>query len=435
MSYFPNVDTIQYEGAKTDNPFAFRHYNPDEVVMGKTMKEHLRFAVAYWHTMTQDGSDPFGSPVNQRTWFGETPMETAKNRVDAFFEILTKLGVEYFCFHDVDVAPEGDSLEEFFQNLDEITDLIKEKMDETGIKLLWNTANMFSHPRFVHGAASSNNADVFAYAAAQVKKGLDISKKLGGENYVFWGGREGYESLLNTDMKFEQDNIARLFKMAIAYGEKIGHKPQFLLEPKPKEPSKHQYDFDAATTMAFIQKYGLEGNFKLNLEANHATLAGHTFEHELNVARCYDALGSIDANQGDTLLGWDTDEFPTNIYDTTLAMYEILENGGIAPGGINFDSKVRRSSFEMEDLFLAHIAGMDTFARGLKTAAALKEDRFFDDIKEKRYASYKEGIGAKIVADEENLETLTEYALEHDDITNESNHLEYVKSRLNDYLV
>lgn len=434
MSYFPNVDTIQYEGAKTDNPFAFRHYNPDEVVMGKTMKEHLRFAVAYWHTMTQDGSDPFGSPVNQRTWFGETPMETAKNRVDAFFEILTKLGVEYFCFHDVDVAPEGDSLEEFFQNLDEITDLIKEKMDETGIKLLWNTANMFSHPRFVHGAASSNNADVFAYAAAQVKKGLDISKKLGGENYVFWGGREGYESLLNTDMKFEQDNIARLFKMAIVYGEKIGHKPQFLLEPKPKEPSKHQYDFDAATTMAFIQKYGLEGDFKLNLEANHATLAGHTFEHELNVARCYDALGSIDANQGDTLLGWDTDEFPTNIYDTTLAMYEILENGGIAPGGINFDSKVRRSSFEMEDLFLAHIAGMDTFARGLKTAAALKEDRFFDDIKEKRYASYKEGIGAKIVADEENLETLTEYALEHDDITNESNHLEYVKSRLNDYI-
>lgn len=434
MSYFPNVDTIQYEGAKTENPFAFRHYNPDEVVMGKTMKEHLRFAVAYWHTMTQDGSDPFGSPVNQRTWFGETPMETAKNRVDAFFEILTKLGVEYFCFHDVDVAPEGDSLEEFFQNLDEITDLIKEKMDETGIKLLWNTANMFSHPRFVHGAASSSNADVFAYAAAQVKKGLDISKKLGGENYVFWGGREGYESLLNTDMKFEQDNIARLFKMAIAYGEKIGHKPQFLLEPKPKEPSKHQYDFDAATTMAFIQKYGLEGDFKLNLEANHATLAGHTFEHELNVARCYDALGSIDANQGDTLLGWDTDEFPTNIYDTTLAMYEILENGGIAPGGINFDSKVRRSSFEMEDLFLAHIAGMDTFARGLKTAAALKEDRFFDDIKEKRYASYKEGIGAKIVADEENLETLTEYALEHDDITNESNHLEYVKSRLNDYI-
>ena len=435
MSYFSTVDKIKYEGVTTENPMAFRHYNPSEMVMGKTMKEHLRFAVAYWHTMTQDGSDPFGSPTNIRTWEGSTPMETAKNRVEAFFEILEKLGVDYFCFHDVDIAPEGDSLEEFFNNIDEITDLIKEKMDQTGIKLLWNTANMFSHPRYVNGAASSNSAEVFAYAAAQVKKGLDISKKLGGENYVFWGGREGYESLLNTDMKFEQDNIARLFKMAVAYGEKIGHKPQFLIEPKPKEPSKHQYDFDAATTMAFIQKYGLEGDFKLNLEANHATLAGHTFEHEMNVARCYDALGSIDANQGDMLLGWDTDEFPTNIYDTTLAMYEILENGGIAPGGINFDSKVRRSSFEMEDLLLAHIAGMDTFARGLKAAAKLKEERFFDDLKDKRYASYNEGIGARILSDEETLESLTEYSLQNGDIKLESSHLEFVKSRLNDYLV
>jgi xylose isomerase len=398
MSYFSTVDKIKYEGVTTENPMAFRHYNPSEMVMGKTMKEHLRFAVAYWHTMTQDGSDPFGSPTNIRTWAGSTPMETAKNRVEAFFEILEKLGVEYFCFHDVDIAPEGDSLEEFFNNIDEITDLIKD-------------------------------------AAAQVKKGLDISKKLGGENYVFWGGREGYESLLNTDMKFEQDNIARLFKMAVGYGEKIGHKPQFLIEPKPKEPSKHQYDFDAATTMAFIQKYGLEGDFKLNLEANHATLAGHTFEHEMNVARCYDALGWIDANQGDMLLGWDTDEFPTNIYDTTLAMYEILENGGIAPGGINFDSKVRRSSFEMEDLLLAHIAGMDTFARGLKAAAKLKEERFFDDLKDKRYASYNEGIGARILSDEETLESLTEYSLQNGDIKLESSHLEFVKSRLNDYLV
>ncbi|MFT4245111.1 MAG: xylose isomerase [Micrococcaceae bacterium] len=435
MSYFPKVEKVKFEGVTTKNPFAFRHYNPEEMILGKSMKEHLRFAVAYWHTMTADGSDPFGAPTNIRTWESETPMETAKNRVDAFFEILEKLDVEYFCFHDVDIAPEGDSLEEFLANIDEITDLIKEKMDKTGIKLLWNTANMFSNPRFVHGAASSNNADVFAYSAAQVKKGLDISKKLGGKNYVFWGGREGYESLLNTDMKLEQDNIARLFKMAIAYGEKIGHKPQFLLEPKPMEPSSHQYDFDAATTMAFIQKYGLEGDFKLNLEANHATLAGHTFEHELNVARVYDSLGSIDANHGEVMLGWDTDEFPTNIYDTTLAMYEILENGGIAPGGINFDSKVRRTSFEMDDLLLAHIAGMDTFARGLKAATKLKEDRFLDDLKEKRYASYSTGIGAKITADKEDLESLTDYALEHDDIKNESNHLEYVKSRFNDYLV
>lgn len=435
MSYFPRVEKIKYEGVKTKNPFAFRHYNPEEVVAGKTMKEHLRFAVAYWHTMTQDGSDPFGLPTNQRTWFGATEMDTARNRVEAFFEILEKLGAEYFCFHDVDIAPEGNSLAEFYKNLDEITDLIKEKMDQTGIKLLWNTANMFSHPRYVNGAASTNNADVFAYAAAQVKKGLDISKKLGGENYVFWGGREGYETLLNTDMAFEQDNIARLFKMAISYGEKINHKPQFLIEPKPKEPSKHQYDFDAATALQFIQKYGLEGEFKLNLEANHATLAGHTFEHEIEVARTNDALGSLDANQGDVLLGWDTDEFPTNVYDVTLAMYGVLENGGIAPGGINFDSKVRRSSFEMEDLFLAHIAGMDTFARGLKAAAKLKEERFFDDLKEKRYASFKEGIGASIVSDKENLESLTDYAMKLKDIQLESSHIEYVKSCLNDYLV
>lgn len=435
MSYFPNVEKIKYEGPQTTNPFAFRHYNPEEVIAGKTMKDHLRFAIAYWHTMTQDGSDPFGLPVNQRTWFGATEMETARNRVVAFFEILEKLGAEYFCFHDVDIALEGDSLEEFYKNLDEITDLIKEQMDRTGIKLLWNTANMFSNPRYINGAASTNNADVFAYAAAQVKKGLDISKKLGGENYVFWGGREGYETLLNTDMAFEQDNIARLFKMAVAYGNKINHKPQFLIEPKPKEPSKHQYDFDAATALQFIQKYGLASDFKLNLEANHATLAGHTFEHEIEVARINQALGSLDANQGDVLLGWDTDEFPTNVYDVTLAMYGVLENGGIAPGGINFDSKVRRSSFAMEDLFLAHIAGMDTFARGLKAAVKLKEDRFFDELKEKRYASFQTGIGASIISDQEDLESLTEYALKLEDIQLESSHIEYVKSRLNDYLV
>ncbi|OTN93997.1 xylose isomerase [Enterococcus faecium] len=435
MSHFPMIKEVKYEGPRTENSFAYRHYDPEQEILGKPMKEHLRFAAAYWHTMTQDGSDPFGDPVNIRSWEGENPLETAKNRVEVFFELLEKLHIEYFCFHDVDIAPAGDSLEEFFQNIDAITDLIKEKMEQTGIKLLWNTANLFSHPRFVHGAASSSNAEVFAYAAAQVKKGLDVSKKLNGKNYVFWGGREGYESLLNTDMRFEQDNIARLFKMAVAYGEKIEHKPQFLIEPKPKEPSKHQYDFDAATTMAFIQKYDLSGDFKLNLEANHATLAGHTFEHELTVARCYDALGSIDANQGDLLLGWDTDEFPTNIYDTTLAMYEILKNGGIAPGGINFDSKVRRSSFEMEDLLLAHIAGMDTFARGLKAAARLIEEEFFETIKEKRYASYKSGVGERIIMDQEDLESLTEYALVHDQIKNESSHLEWIKSRLNDYLV
>lgn len=435
MTYFPTVDTIKYEGTESTNPFAFRHYNPEEIVLGKTMKEHLRFSVAYWHTFTQDGSDPFGAAVNQRTWLTDDPMETAKNRVEAAFEFFTKLGVDYFCFHDMDIAPYGNSLDEFFSNLDIITDLIKEKMDETGIKLLWNTADRHSNPIYVHGAASSSNAEVFAMSAAQVKKGIDLSKKLGGKNFVFWGGREGYENLLNTDMKLEEENIAYLYQMAIDYSNKIGHeKLIFLLEPKPKEPMKHQYDFDAATTMSFLQKYNLTDRFKLNLEANHATLAGHTFEHEMNVARNYNALGSLDANQGDVLLGWDTDEFPTDLYAATLTMYEVLENGGIEPGGINFDAKVRRTSFEMEDLFLAHIAGMDTFAKALKVAAKLKEDRFLEEIKEERYASYKTGIGSEITSKKVDLESLTAYALKHDQIENKSSHIEHIKSKLNDYL-
>lgn len=435
MAYFSSIDKIKYEGPESTNPFAFRHYNPEEVVLGKTMREHLRFSVAYWHTFTQDGSDPFGKGVNQRNWLTYDPMETAKNRVEAAFEFFEKLGVDYFCFHDMDVAPYGKSLEEFFANLDTITDLIQEKMNQTGIKLLWNTADRHTNPIYVHGAASSSNADVYAISAAQVKKGIDISKKLGGKNFVFWGGREGYENLLNTDMKLEEENIARLYHMAINYSNKIGHEELvFLLEPKPKEPMKHQYDFDAATSMAFLQKYDLTDRFKLNLEANHATLAGHTFEHEMNVARNYNALGSLDANQGDVLLGWDTDEFPTDVYSVTLAMVELLENGGIEPGGINFDAKVRRTSFEMEDLFLAHIAGMDTYARGLKAAAKIKEEHFLDEVKEKRYASYQTGIGSDILAGKTDLETLTSYALEHDDVKNESSHIEYVKSKLNDYL-
>lgn len=435
MSYFPSIEKIQYEGPTSKNPLAFRHYNPEEVIMGKTMKEHMRFSVAYWHTFTQDGSDPFGKAVNQRDWLADDEMETAKNRVEAAFEFFEKLGVDYFCFHDMDVAPYGDSLETFFKNLDEIVDLIKEKMDQTGIKLLWNTADRHSNPIYVHGAASSSNADVFAVSAAQVKKGIDISKKLNGKNFVFWGGREGYENLINTDMKLEEENIARLYHMAIDYSNEIGHEDlTFLLEPKPKEPMKHQYDFDAATSMAFLQKYDLTDRFKLNLEANHATLAGHTFEHEMNVARNYDALGSLDANQGDPLLGWDTDEFPTDLYSVTLAMYEVLENGGIEPGGINFDAKVRRTSFEMDDLFIAHIAGMDTFARGLKAAARLKEDGFFDQLKEERYASYKEGIGAEIVSDKVDLKSLTDYALGLEKIENTSSHIEFVKAQLNDYI-
>ncbi len=434
MGFFSNVEKIKYEGPNTDNMFAFRHYNPEEVVLGKPMKEHLKFAVAYWHTFCNDGSDPFGKGTNQRNWITDDPMQTAKNKVDANFEFLQKLGVEYFCFHDMDVAPFGNSLEEFFHNLDVITDYMKEKMDETGIKLLWNTADRHANPIYVSGAASSPNIDVYAFSAAQVKKGIDISKKLGGKNFVFWGGREGYETLLNTDIQFEEENIARLYKMAIAYCEKVNHKLTFLIEPKPKEPMTHQYDFDSATALAFLQKYDLLGHFKLNIEANHATLAGHTFEHELNVARNYNALGSIDANQGDPLLGWDTDEFPTNVYDTTLALIEVLKNGGLHDGGINFDSKVRRTSFEQEDLFIAHIAGMDTYARGLKAAARIIETEFLDNVKKERYSSYDSELGKQLLNNELDLEVLTNHALSVKEVKNKSSHIEFVKSKLNDLI-
>lgn len=435
MVYFPNVEKVEYEGKDSKNMYAFRHYDPEEVVLGKKMKDHMRFALAYWHTMDYAGTDQFGGDTMSRTWEGETPMETAKNRVEAFFELLQKLQVEYFCFHDVDIAPQGDSLQEFFDNIDEITDLIKEKMDETGIKLLWNTANMFGHPRYLNGAATTNDADVYACAAAQVKKGLDISKKLGGENYVFWGGREGYESLLNTDMSFENDNMARFFKMAVEYAEKIGHKPQFLLEPKPKEPSTHQYDYDAATSISFLQTYGLMDDFKLNLEGNHATLAGHTFDHEMAVARQHGVLGSLDANHDEKILGWDTDEFPYDVLTTTMAMVELIENDGIAPGGINFDSKLRRTSIDQDDLIFGHILGMDTFARAFKSAAKIKEDGYLDQVKAERYSSFNEGIGKRVVDGKESLESLADYALENGEPKLKSNHIEYVKGRINDYLV
>ncbi|MDQ0089420.1 xylose isomerase [Paenibacillus anaericanus] len=434
MSYFKNVNKIKYEGAGSSNPLAFKHYNENEVVLGKSMKEHLRFAVAYWHTLTMDGSDPFGKGNMIRPWETVSGMDLAKARVEVNFEFLEKLGVPYYCFHDRDIAPEGNTLQETNENLDVIIAKLKEGMNATGIKLLWNTANMFTNPRFVHGAATSSNAEVFAYAAAQVKKGLDTGLELGSENYVFWGGREGYESLLNTDMGLELDNLAKFFHMALDYAKEIGYKGQFLIEPKPKEPSKHQYDFDAATTIAFLQKYDLQNHFKLNLEANHATLAGHTFEHELRVARINNMLGSVDANQGDMLLGWDTDEFPTDVASVTLAMYEILENGGLGSGGVNFDAKVRRGSFDPEDLFYSHIAGMDTFAKGLKVAGKLIEDKFFDNILDERYASFKSGIGADIVAGKTDLKSLAAYAMQADEIKNKSNHLELIKAQLNEYM-
>lgn len=434
MSYFQSIGKIQYEGKGSDNPLAFKHYNPSEVIMGKTMEEHMRFAVAYWHTFTGAGSDPFGEGTSSRAWDHSDVMDTAKARVEANFEFLDKLGLPYYCFHDRDIAPEGTTLQETNRNLDVIVELLEQHMRTSGKKLLWNTANMFTNPRFVHGAGTTCNADVYAYAGAQLKKSLEIGKRLGAENYVFWGGREGYETLLNTDMAFELDNLARLFHMALAYSEEIGFDAQFLIEPKPKEPSKHQYDFDAATTIAFLQKYDLQNRFKLNLEANHATLAGHTFEHEIRVAAINGMLGSLDANQGDLLLGWDTDEFPTDLYATTLTMYEVLKAGGLGKGGVNFDAKVRRGSFEDEDLFLAHIAGIDSYAWGLKAAAKLIEDRVLDGVVERRYRSFNEGIGADIIAGKATLHTLEQYALQNHPIKNESGRQERIKLVLNEVI-
>ncbi|KOP66474.1 xylose isomerase [Bacillus sp. FJAT-18019] len=436
MAYFNNINKVEYEGSKSTNPYAFKFYNPTEVVAGKTMEEHLRFAMAYWHTLTAGGSDPFGADTAVRPWGHFSGMDLAKARVEAGFEFMEKLNLPYFCFHDVDIAPEGSSLREFYSNIDTIVDSIEDHMKSTGKKLLWNTANMFTNPRFMHGAGTTCNADVYAHAAAQIKKGLEVGKRLGAENYVFWGGREGYETLLNTDMGLELDNLARLFHMAVDYAKEIGFDAQFLIEPKPKEPTKHQYDFDAATTIAFLQKYGLDKHFKLNLEANHATLAGHTFEHELRVARINGMLGSLDANQGDMLIGWDTDEFPVNIYDATLTLYEVLMNGGLGRGGVNFDAKVRRPSFEPEDLFHAHIAGMDTYAKGLKVAAKLIEDRVFEDFIAKRYSSFNEGIGADVVSGKATLASLAEYALNNESPRkNESGRQEMLKAILNQYIL
>ncbi|MFB5192151.1 xylose isomerase [Alicyclobacillus fastidiosus] len=435
MTYFPEVKRIQYEGRKSTNPLAFKHYNPSEVVLGKPMEEHLRFAVSYWHTFTLSGSDPFGLPNMIRPWDGSAGMDLAKKRVEATFEFLDKLGVMYFCFHDRDIAPEGDTLRETNANLDVIVSMLKDYMQTSGKKLLWNTQNMFSNPRFVHGAATSPNADVFAYAAAQVKKGLEVALELGAENYVFWGGREGYETLLNTDLKLEMDNLARLFQMAINYADEIGFKGQFLIEPKPKEPTKHQYDFDAATAIAFLKTYGFEDRFKLNLEANHATLAGHTFEHELYVSRIHGMLGSVDANQGDPLLGWDTDEFPTDLYSATLAMYQILKNGGLHSGGLNFDAKVRRASMTPIDLFYGHIVGMDSFARGLKVAAKLIEERVFDSFIEERYQSYRSGIGQEIVSGKATLQSLEDYIVDKKFDVTTSGRQELLLAKLNQYLL
>lgn len=435
MEFFKGIDKIKYEGSKSTNALSFKYYNPEEVVLGKKMKEHLKFAMSYWHTLTGGGMDPFGEQTIIRSWDALNPMEKAKARVKAGFEFMEKLGIEYFCFHDKDIAPEADTLEEYFKNLDEIVDEIEKEMKRTGIRLLWGTSNMFSNKRFVHGAATTCNADVFAWGAAQVKKALEITKRLNGSGYVFWGGREGYETLLNTDMGLELDNLARMLTFAKEYANEIGFEGQFYIEPKPKEPTKHQYDFDSGTVIGFLRKYNLDKDFKLNIEANHATLAGHTFQHELRVARTNNMLGSIDANMGDTLLGWDTDQFPTNIYDSTLAMYEVLMDGGFKEGGLNFDAKLRRASIDVEDMFFAYIAGMDTFAKGLQVAAKLYEDQVLENIIKERYSSFDTGIGKKIVNKEVGLKELSDYALGLKEIKNTSGNQEKLEMILNQYIL
>ena len=435
--YFPDVPKIEFEGPETKNPLAFRHYNPEEVVGGKSMKEYLRFAVAYWHTFRGNGQDPFGVGTMVRPWEAdEDSVDNAKRRVEVAFEFFTKIGAPYYCFHDRDVAPEGDSLRETNANLDAVVESLQEHQDDTGVKLLWGTASLFTNPRFMHGAATSCNADVFAYAGAQVKKAIEVTHSLGGENYVFWGGREGYTTIYNTDMKREMDHLAKFFHLAVDHARNIGFDGQFLIEPKPMEPTTHQYDFDAGNCIAFLKTYDLDKHFKLNLETNHATLAGHSMMHELELASGAGMLGSIDANRGDTLIGWDTDQFPTDIYLTTRVMLVVLRNGGLGRGGLNFDAKVRRESFEPVDLFHAHIGGMDAFARGFKIASAMQADKVFENILKERYSSWDSGIGAKIEAGEVSFADLEEYMLAKGDAApNASGRQGMVENIVNDYIV
>ena len=435
MEYFEFVKKVNYEGEKSTNPLAFKFYDPNRVILGKKMSEHLPFAMAWWHNLGANGVDMFGAGTADKS-FGATPgtMEYAKAKVDAGFEFMQKLGIRYFCFHDVDLVPEDADINVTNQRLDEISDYILEKMKGTDIKCLWGTANMFGNPRFMNGAGSTNDVDVYCFAAAQIKKALDITVKLGGKGYVFWGGREGYESLLNTDVKFEQENIASLMHMAVDYGRSIGFDGDFYIEPKPKEPMTHQYDFDAATAIGFLRQFGLDKDFKMNIEANHATLAGHTFQHELRISAINGMLGSIDANQGNMLLGWDTDEFPFDVYSATMCMYEVLKNGGLT-GGFNFDAKNRRTSNTPEDMFFGYILGMDTFALGLIKAAEIIENQIIDGVIKEKYASFDSELGHKIRSGNISLTQLSKIACDKKTcMTPCSGNQEKIQSEINQVL-
>jgi xylose isomerase len=433
---FREVSKINFEGPKSKNPLAFRHYDPAEIVEGKSMRDHLRFSVVYWHTFRNLGADPFGVGTAIRPWDDfSASVENAQNRARVAFEFMEKLGAPFYAFHDRDVAPEGKNLSETNKNLDAVVKVLKEEQQRTGIRLLWGTANLFTNPRYVHGAATSCNAEVFAFAAAQVKKALEVTQELGGAGYTFWGGREGYSTLLNTDLKREQEHLAKFLHLAADYKKQIGFKGQFYIEPKPKEPTKHQYDSEAAACLNFLREYDLLSDFKLNIEANHATLAGHSMQHELEVAGAAGALGSIDANTGDELLGWDTDQFPTSFYLTTHTMLAILKYGGFTTGGVNFDAKVRRESFEPIDLFYAHIGGMDAFARGLKIAAAIRKDGRLAKFLKERYASWDGGIGAKIESGKAGFKELEAHILKKGEAApNVSGRQEFLENLINEFI-
>lgn len=433
--YFPEVKGIKYEGPDSKNPLAFKYYNSQEIIFGKTMAQHLRFSVCYWHTLKNLGTDQFGGNTIIRKYNDSSdPMEIADMTLEAAFELFTKLGIDFWCFHDRDIAPEANDLAETNKRLDKIVQKARKLQDDTGIKLLWGTTNAFSHRRFMAGAGTNPSPEVFAYAASQIKKAIEITNELGGQGYVFWGGREGYDTLLNTDMKRELDHLALLLQMAVDYKKKIGFKGQFYIEPKPKEPTKHQYDFDAGNCFAFLQKYNLLDHFKLNIESNHATLAGHDFCHELAFCVANNILGSVDANRGDLLLGWDTDQFPNDIYETTLAMYIILKGGGLTTGGLNFDAHVRRQSIDPIDLFYGHIGAMDVFARGLKNAAKMIEDKNFENAVKERYQNWDEGFGSKIENKQVGFEELEAYILEHGEPELQSGRQELLENLLNDYI-
>jgi len=435
MAYFPDIPKINYEGPQSKNPFAFKHYNPEEMVEGKTMRDHMRFAAAYWHVMRNGLSDPFGGATALMPWDDQSDsIDNALKRADVFFEFLDKTGIDYYCFHDRDIAPELNDLAKSNAALEKVTAHLKGLQQAHGKKLLWGTACLFSHPRYSQGAGTSPSADVFAYGAAQVKAAMDATLALGGEGYTFWGGREGYATLLNTDMKRELDHLAALLHMSVDYAKKIGFTGQFYIEPKPREPSTHQYDSDSAACLNFLREYGLMGHFKLNLETNHATLAGHTMLHEMTVAIAADSLGSIDANQGDELIGWDTDQFPTDLYLTTSIMQKVLEMGGFTTGGLNFDAKRRRESHDPSDLFHAHIGGMDAFARSLKAAARMREDGRIAEFVSKRYASWDSGIGSKIESKQTSLEELSTYALANGEPTIGSGRQELLENILNEFI-